>query len=473
MPNHFDLKTCIPCNKKPIHHNHTHGPKITTLKPHGHLHAFSDIFPDPNPTPTIQQMYHNYLLHKSSKNTHSMPIKKRLYYDPFISTHPNFLKTKYNTEFFIIDHRHKFDRNYYDNHRNKLHDMFPCPKRCIYHNKYYCPHHRPRCTKACSYKNHDWCPYHSIGCPRNCAHYHKECCPYHRPHCPVNCSYVNKHFCPQHRPGCPEKCKHYHETYCPIHRPGCPHGCKFHDHLFCRLHRPRCPSKCVYSNSSYCPHHGYFNPYKPPQSIHINEWHDMLVFYGYHYDVHTHFHHLGKITRRNLPSKDLNFSGNYTEGEKCPTCPPNAYVTNKDGSTTTVSKWLNQKKFGESTNRKCPCPKGPVYNGLLNVKKSKMSASANTDHKKNTQLFNDEFQNFNCEKQDICKNPNSRHSNVGGPGKLYESQPRFKTRVVTGYKARLISPLKKGVDKKHGSYNRYLMKKKALYQQKELCIRCK
>ena len=438
-----------------------------------YYYSKADLLPNPKTVPTLEELYHNFLLNHKQPNHHTFnPNLVRYYHDPFIHTHPLYAKTNYDTKFFVLDNKkyHHHHNAVYDNHHFKLHDILPCPKKCGYAKKYYCPHHRPRCTKECYYKAHDWCPHHSIGCPRKCSHYHKECCPIHRPYCPRSCSYVTHSYCPHHRPGCIKGCKHYHERFCPLHRPGCIKGCKHYNHLYCPIHRPRCPKNCSYFSTKRCPYHGYFNPYKPHKGINPKLWHEMLVFYGYHYNIKNSFHHLGKFTDRQSKHPNFNKSNN-DNLNKCPTCPPNIYVT-KGGKTTNVYKLNKEREFGESTNKAgtCPCP---VYNGLMNFKLKRMSSSANTDHKKNTQLFNDLNQNFNCTKNDMCDLPNSRHGGVGGPGKLQDSQPKFKTRVVTGYKARLISPFRKGVDKKHGSYERYLMKKKALYQQKELCFKCK
>ena len=156
---------------------------------------------------------------------------------------------------------------------------------------------------------------------------------------------------------------------------------------------------------------------------------------------------------------------------KCLSCPPNVYTKDQNGNTIYIDP-TRRKYFGETSEPNCNCPRGPIYNGLLNTKKTKMSASLNTDHKKNVQLFQDEIQNFDCFKENLCKKPNNNHNGVGGPGKKIPSMPRYVTRIVTGNKARIISPLVNGVDKKHGSYERYLMKKKAVYQQKEHCNKC-
>ena len=157
---------------------------------------------------------------------------------------------------------------------------------------------------------------------------------------------------------------------------------------------------------------------------------------------------------------------------QCFTCPSNVYTKDEKGNTIYIEP-NKGKYFGETSEPNCNCPRGPVYNGLLNTKKTRMSSSLNTDHKKNIQLFEDELQNFNCFKEDLCKKPNNNHNGVGGPGKKIPSMPRYITRVVRGNKARTILPLVDGVDKKHGSYERYLMKKKAVYQQKEHCNTCK
>ena len=157
---------------------------------------------------------------------------------------------------------------------------------------------------------------------------------------------------------------------------------------------------------------------------------------------------------------------------QCFTCSSNVYTKDEKGNTIYIEP-NKGKYFGETSEPNCNCPRGPVYNGLLNTKKTRMSSSLNTDHKKNIQLFKDELQNFNCFKEDLCKKPNNNHNGVGGPGKKIPSMPRYITRVVRGNKARTILPLVDGVDKKHGSYERYLMKKKAVYQQKEHCNTCK
>lgn len=502
MP-HFCLnckkdKKCLSCSKKSVgdhhgdghnhdshgHYNPKDGPIVTNFKYITNIdHKKNQIpgsepFPNRSTVPTVEEIYHDFLL---SSHTHKDKLfktqMKRHYYDPFIMQHPSFKSTNFDTKYFIesLDwHKETFDHHNYDGYHYKIKDKRPCPKACMFKTKYFCPHHRPRCTPECEFLTYDYCPHHSIGCPRICGNYHKECCPKHRPHCPVNCNYVTKLYCPAHRPGCTKGCLHYHARFCPTHRPGCPRGCKFYNHLYCHTHRPRCPKTCYHFKDKVCPYHGYFNPYKPPQSINVSLWHDMLFYYGYHYDIKHSYQHLAKFSNKiNIfPSIKIS-NGQNNDIKQCLTCPKNAYTRDKDGKLVSIQDSINKQGFGKSTSGNCNCPSGPVYNGLLNVKKARMSSSLNLDHKKNTQLFNDELENFNCQKEDMCKNPNSRHGGVGGPGKLDDSQPRFRTGIARGYKARLLTPLNRGVDKKHGSYDRYLMKKKALYQQKELCHRCK
>ena len=112
-----------------------------------------------------------------------------------------------------------------------------------------------------------------------------------------------------------------------------------------------------------------------------------------------------------------------------------------------------------------------VYGGLLNSRRIKQHASMHilakgsltTFNPINSLPFKDTMpQGVNGRNDCPPANPCVSYTNVGGPGDQTKSIPLGITGFVRGNKARLYSMPGKhdGVDTKHDSYTRYLMRKK-------------
>ena len=120
-----------------------------------------------------------------------------------------------------------------------------------------------------------------------------------------------------------------------------------------------------------------------------------------------------------------------------------------------------------STNNNPTNSQKTVYGGLLNSKRIKQYASMQVLAKASLTTFNP-ISSLPI-KSTMPKDVNSRnengtisYTNVGGPGDQAKSVPLGVTGFAKGNKARLYSMPGKhdGVDTKHDSYNRYLMRKK-------------
>ena len=105
-----------------------------------------------------------------------------------------------------------------------------------------------------------------------------------------------------------------------------------------------------------------------------------------------------------------------------------------------------------------------VYGGLLNSRRIKQYASmhilakgslATVDRTPNKSTFGQNIQ---------TGTPSGSYTNVGGPGDQTKSVPLGITGFARGNKARVYSmPVRDdGVDVKHNSYNRYLLRKKGV-----------
>lgn len=113
-----------------------------------------------------------------------------------------------------------------------------------------------------------------------------------------------------------------------------------------------------------------------------------------------------------------------------------------------------------------------VYGGLLNGKRLKQSASMHVLAKASLTTFKPNTtalpvkgtlgKDVNSRNDCTLANPCISYTNVGGPGNQIESVPLGITGFARGNKARLYSMPGKhnGVDTKHDSYTRYLMRKK-------------
>ena len=124
-----------------------------------------------------------------------------------------------------------------------------------------------------------------------------------------------------------------------------------------------------------------------------------------------------------------------------------------------------------STNNNPTNSQKTVYGGLFNGRRIKQYASMQLLAKASLTTFKPNTTAL-PEKGTLPKDVNSRnetaiggvisYTNVGGPGDQNESVPLGVTGFAKGNKARLYSMPGKhnGVDTKHGSYNRYLMRKK-------------
>jgi len=139
----------------------------------------------------------------------------------------------------------------------------------------------------------------------------------------------------------------------------------------------------------------------------------------------------------------------------CPSCPGSG----EPGVT------INKPMFGAST------PMGnsqkTAYDGLMNFKQSRTSASSFTLWKKSLMTVNADTLPSNLNPVP----PNSSYSNTGGPGDNIKSVPII-TSKKSGWRGRLVSqPRQTGVDVKHGSYERYLARKRG-HNMRAVCDGC-
>ena len=105
-----------------------------------------------------------------------------------------------------------------------------------------------------------------------------------------------------------------------------------------------------------------------------------------------------------------------------------------------------------------------VYGGLLNSRRIKQYASMHILAKGSLATV-DTTPNKNTLGQNIqIGTPSGSYTNVGGPGDQTKSVPLGITGFARGNKARVYSmPVRDdGVDVKHNSYNRYLLRKKGV-----------
>jgi len=106
-----------------------------------------------------------------------------------------------------------------------------------------------------------------------------------------------------------------------------------------------------------------------------------------------------------------------------------------------------------------------VYGGLLNSRRIKQYASMHILAKGSLATVDSSTPNKNTLGQNIqTGTPAGSYTNVGGPGDQTKSVPLGITGFARGNKARVYSmPVRDdGVDVKHNSYNRYLLRKKGL-----------
>lgn len=153
--------------------------------------------------------------------------------------------------------------------------------------------------------------------------------------------------------------------------------------------------------------------------------------------------------------------GSCINGNPCPkTCLPENYVdpTYPQFGQTTPAFVTNSTTNNPTNSQKT------VYGGLLNSRRIKQYASmhilakgslATVDRTPNKTTLGENIQ---------TGTPSNSYTNVGGPGDQTKSIPLGITGFARGNKARVYSmPVRHdGVDVKHNSYNRYLLRKKGL-----------
>jgi len=113
-----------------------------------------------------------------------------------------------------------------------------------------------------------------------------------------------------------------------------------------------------------------------------------------------------------------------------------------------------------------------VIGGINNSKNFRTSASSFTILKKSLTTFNPI--SSSPAKSTIGKDaktgtPLTSYTNVGGPGDATASVP-IRTGTASGIKARtIVQPHQTGVDVKHGSYERYLARKRGINMRCQSC----
>ena len=113
-----------------------------------------------------------------------------------------------------------------------------------------------------------------------------------------------------------------------------------------------------------------------------------------------------------------------------------------------------------------------VIGGINNSKNFRTSASSFTILKKSLTTFNPI--SSTPAKSTIGKDaktgtPLTSYTNVGGPGDATASVP-IRTGTASGIKARtIVQPHQTGVDVKHGSYERYLARKRGINMRCQSC----
>jgi len=116
-----------------------------------------------------------------------------------------------------------------------------------------------------------------------------------------------------------------------------------------------------------------------------------------------------------------------------------------------------------------------VYGGLLNSRRIKQSSSMYILAKGSLTTVNNTPNKSTLGENIQTGTPNDSYTNVGGPGDQNSSVPLGITGYARGNKARVYSMPGRdnGVDVKHGSYNRYLARKKGLiFKGMKRCYTC-
>jgi len=160
-----------------------------------------------------------------------------------------------------------------------------------------------------------------------------------------------------------------------------------------------------------------------------------------------------------------NLFGSCINGNPCPKkCLPENY---KDPTYPQFGNTIPEFTTNSTTNNPTNSQK-TVYGGLLNSRRIKQYASmhilakgslATVDRTSNKTTLGENIQDGTSD-----YDSGTSYTNVGGPGDQNKSVPLGITGFARGNKARIYSMPGRndGVDVKHGSYNRYLARKKGI-----------
>jgi len=115
-----------------------------------------------------------------------------------------------------------------------------------------------------------------------------------------------------------------------------------------------------------------------------------------------------------------------------------------------------------------PCGCGGI-GGINNSKNFRTSASSFTIFKKSLTTVSTVSLKSTFGKDAKTGTPETSYTNVGGPGDATASIP-IRTGTTSGIKARtIVQPHQTGVDVKHGSYERYLARKRGINMRCQGC----
>jgi hypothetical protein len=115
-----------------------------------------------------------------------------------------------------------------------------------------------------------------------------------------------------------------------------------------------------------------------------------------------------------------------------------------------------------------PCGCGGI-GGINNSKNFRTSASSFTILKKSLITVSRVYSKSTIGKDAKTGTPLTSYTNVGGPGDATASVP-IRTGTASGIKARtIVQPHQTGVDVKHGSYERYLARKRGINMRCQSC----
>ena len=131
-------------------------------------------------------------------------------------------------------------------------------------------------------------------------------------------------------------------------------------------------------------------------------------------------------------------------------------------------KGYNNAKFPQDpTEYKQPVQQ--VIGGINNSKNFRTSTSSFTILKKSLTTVSTVPLKSTLGKDVKTGTPGTSYTNVGGPGDQTASVP-IRTGTASGIKARtIVQPHQTGVDVKHGSYERYLARKRGINMRCQSC----